>query len=87
MSCVRLERMLMGNNACFCTEYGLPESLKRNLATGLEARWTELWNQRKAGYGSDATKGQREALISDARQAYALGIITHLPSFVPKVDE
>lgn len=55
--------------------------IKRNLAYGLEARWTELVSAAKAGYGSDMTKGSREELISDARQAFALGLIAYLPKW------
>lgn len=70
----------MTNNACFCTGY-LPDRLKRNLAQGLEARYLELWNARGAGYAADNTKGMRDALISDARQAHALGLISYLPTW------
>lgn len=59
----------------------LPERVKRNLAVGLEARWTELVRDAKAGYGSDATKGMREDLVHDARQAFALGLISYLPAW------
>lgn len=59
----------------------LPERMKRNLANGLDALHLELVRNRGAGYGGDMTKGMREALVSDARQAYALGIISYLPAW------
>lgn len=70
----------MSNSAMLVTRY-LPDRLKKNLAWGLEARYLELWNNRGAGYGTDNTKGMRDDLISDARQAFALGLISYLPGW------
>lgn len=70
----------MSNSAMLVTRY-LPARLKQNLAIGLEAQWERLWQDRKAGYAADNTKGLRDALISDARQAFALGLITYLPTW------
>lgn len=54
---------------------------KADLAFGLEARMQELIRDRKAGYGHDMTRGQRERLIRTARDTYALGIIGYLPEW------
>lgn len=59
----------------------LPARLKKNLAFGMEAYMLELVRDQRAGYGADATRGLRDALVSDARQAYALGLIGYLPTW------
>src|SRR5688572_9223079 len=70
----------MSNSAMLVTRY-LPERLKRNLTHGLEARWLELQRDGKVGYTPGAHDPRVDALISDARQAYALGITLYLPEW------
>lgn len=57
----------------------LPRRLKSNLAWGLEARWEELHQAQRTGYQQDQEDPRMAALKSDARQAFALGLITYLP--------
>ena len=70
----------MRGSAILHTGY-LPFRLIQNLAFGLEARWLDLLRDRHASYGGDATRQTRADLISDARQAYALGLISYLPTW------
>lgn len=72
-------------SAILHTRY-LDPNVKRSLTWGLQARWDELVRDRTAGYGDDATKGQREALIHDTRSAYASGLLTYLPPFARFTD-
>ena len=57
----------------------LPHRLTTNLADGLWARYNELVSMQGAGYAEDNTAQQRADLIDDARNAFALGLLSYLP--------
>lgn len=57
----------------------LPESMKHDFAWGLDARHQELVTY-PAGY-IPANDTRMAQLISTARQAYALGLISYLPTW------
>ena len=59
----------------------LPVRLKSNLAKGLDALMLELMTNRNTGYAPGTNDPRVDALISDARQAYALGLIGFLPGW------
>lgn len=67
-------------SAMLVTRY-LPTRLRHNIAWGLSAYHSELLSNRSSGYADDNTKKQRDNLIEDTRQAFALGIIDYLPSW------
>ena len=70
----------MTNSAMLVTRF-LPERLKQNLAHGLDARWLELSSYPKGYGGRDAQGSAKADLISDARQAHSLGLISYLPTW------
>jgi hypothetical protein len=74
----------MANDAMLRTLY-LPVRLKRNLAVGLDARWLELERDMRTGYNPGKPDQRMADLISDARQAYALGLIAYLPGWAKPV--
>lgn len=59
----------------------LPARLKSNLAKGLDALMLELMSNRNTGYVPGLPDPRVDALVSDARQAYALGLIGFLPGW------
>lgn len=59
----------------------LPVRLRRNLARGLDALMLELMSNRNTGYAPGTYDPRIDALVSDARQAYALGLIGYLPGW------
>lgn len=59
----------------------LPERLKRTLAWALEARMTELTAESRTGYSPGAYDPRVDDLVSDTRQAHALGLISYLPKW------
>jgi hypothetical protein len=71
------------NDAMVRTKY-LPVRLRRNLAVGLEARWLELLRDQRTGYSPGRLDRRMLELQSDARQAYALGLISYLPRWAKK---
>lgn len=68
------------NSAMLVTGF-LPRRLKMNMAYGFEARWLELMRYPKGYNSGDAQSQAKVDLISDARQAYALGLIFYLPDW------
>lgn len=68
------------NSAMLVTGF-LPRRLKMNMAYGFEARWLELMRYPKGYNSGDAQKQAKVDLISDARQAHALGLISYLPDW------
>ena len=67
-------------SATLDTKY-LPERLTRNLGRGLDALMLELMSDRRTGYAPGTHDPRIDALVSDARQAYALGLIGFLPGW------
>lgn len=59
----------------------LPERLTRNLARGLDALMLELMRDRNTGYAPGTHDPRIDALVTDARQAHALGMIGYLPGW------
>lgn len=70
----------MSNSAMLVTRF-LPERLKRNIAVGFDARWLELKRDLRTGYTPGKADPRMADLISDAKQAFALGLITYLPQW------
>lgn len=67
-------------DAILRTRY-LPERMKRNLARGLDALMLELMSDRHTGYAPGTADPRVNDLVSDARQAHALGLIGFLPGW------
>lgn len=66
------------SGAILHTEF-LPASMKHDLTWGLDARHQELVTY-PAGY-IPANDTRMEQLITTARQAYALGLLSYLPEW------
>ena len=66
------------SGAILNTQY-LPIRLKRNLANGLDARYLELERDQRTGYNPGAPDPRIDDLVSDTRQAFALGLLSFLP--------
>lgn len=59
----------------------LPGRMTRNLARGLDALWIELTRDQRTGYTPGKGDPRMDDLVSDARQAHALGLIGFLPGW------
>jgi hypothetical protein len=59
----------------------LPPRLLRNLANGLDARYLELQRDSRTGYRPGAVDVRVAELVSDTRQAFALGLLAYLPEW------
>lgn len=59
----------------------LPERMKRNFSVGLDARMLELVRDQRTGYSPGAVDPRIGDLVSDARAAFAVGLIAFLPTW------
>lgn len=59
----------------------LPARMTRTLARGLDALMFNLLDDRRKGYAPGTPDPRIDALVADARKAYALGLIGYLPGW------